>query len=96
MDGHQRRVWSRLPEEVDAFHRGERTTAQLVANLEGLVAAADVKDESLLHDFWNYRNDLLFEIAPGWFDSDRAILGGEARFRGWVAHVLASTDDDRT
>ena len=59
MDEHQRRVLGGLIDEVDAFLRGELTDARLVANLQGLVAAADIHDEQLLNDFWDRRNDLL-------------------------------------
>ena len=96
MDEHQRRVLGSLIDEVDAFRRGELTDARLVANLQGLVAAADIHDEQLLNDFWDRRNDLLLEIAPGWFDTDRPIPGGEARFRAWVHEILDTTDDQQT
>ena len=95
MDEHQRRVWARLPEEVDAFKRGELTIGELNSNLGGLVGAADIHDEDLLNEYWNLRNDLFLEIAPQWFDSSEPIPGGEARFRAWVADVLVQTGEDR-
>src|SRR5262245_13487517 len=87
MDEHQRRVWARLLEEVDAFKRGELTIGQLNSNLRGLVAAADIHDEGLLNEYWTLRTDLFLEIAPEWFDSRESIPGGEARFRAWVVEV---------
>jgi hypothetical protein len=69
---------------------------QLNSNLSGLIAAADFRDEELLHDYRNRRNDLFLEIAPEWFDSDQPTFGGEAQFRSWVIDVLANTGDDRS
>ena len=96
MDEHQRRVWARLLDEVDAFKRGKLTIGQLNANLGGLIGAADIQDEQLLNDYWDRRNDLFLEIAPEWFDADRPVPRGEAQFRAWVTDVLARTGDDRT
>jgi hypothetical protein len=92
MDEHQRRVWGRLLEEVDAFKRGELTVGQLNSSLNGLVSAADIHDEELLREFWERRNYLFCEIAPQWFDSDESIPGGEADFRAWVAEVPLRSD----
>ncbi|HEY3830883.1 MAG TPA: hypothetical protein VGO03_01190 [Acidimicrobiia bacterium] len=96
MDEHQRRVWASLLDEIDAFHRGELTVRSLVSNLNGIVSAADLHDEQLLHEFWDHRNHLLLDVAPSWFDAALPTPGGEARFREWVVDVLARTDDQRS
>jgi hypothetical protein len=85
-------------DSVDAFRAGEMDLSQLVAELHGLVDAADVQDAHLLSEWRDHAIDLDFELhmeSEGWpqgEDLDHLLSG----FRVWARRVLAATGDERT
>jgi hypothetical protein len=103
VDEHQRRVWGQMLTELDAFDEGAIDLGRLVTNLQGLMGAADLHDESLVRDFWNHcaeldmENELRTEnwALPG-AASDARLRDGIDQYRRWVEGVLAATDDQRT
>jgi hypothetical protein len=54
VDEHQRRVWTRMIESVDAFRADHFDLRKLVQDLQGLLGAADLHDRHLVNEWWNH------------------------------------------
>jgi hypothetical protein len=48
MDGHQRRIWRRMIDQIDQYRAGELSLSRLVTNLEGLLDASETRNANLL------------------------------------------------
>jgi len=103
MDEHQRRVWARMVESIDSYRAGRMDLGKLVSDLRGLMGAADLHNESLIHAFWNHEAPIEMELelrtepwAPANSASDDELDRAIGAFRAWALDTLASTDDQRT
>lgn len=69
MDEHQRRVVGSTLRELDAYEAASISLERLVANLQGLLGAADFKDTGLINEFWNQEAPIDGELElriEGW------------------------------
>jgi len=97
MDEHQQRMWGRMLESLDAFDGGDIDLTKLVADLDGLLTAADPHDEQLREDFYvlwirlQGANELRIEPwAPrGSFDEAR-LRADVQSLRQWLEDVPLS------
>jgi len=79
------------------------TLRKLVQDLQGLMGAADLHDQSLIAEFWSHEAPIDMELEPRTEDwappgsaSDEALDRALTGFREWVMDVLSSTADQRT
>ena len=103
MDEHQRRVWGRMLERLDAHQGGEVGLGKLLADLRGLLDAADLRDRVLTDEFRSWFAPLEGQYAlrtepwaPAGLASDDALDEALRDFRQWAAAVLRDADDRRS
>jgi hypothetical protein len=103
VDEHQRRVWMRMIKSVDAFRAGDVDLRKLVADLQGLLGAADLHDTDLINEWWNHAAPIDMELelrteawAPPGLASDDNLGRVLGDFEAWARSVLAATDHERT
>jgi hypothetical protein len=103
VDEHQRRVWNRMVEALDAFTAGEMNLITLASQLRGLVGAADLHDTNLVSQFWDVFQEIDMELelraetwAPAGSASDERLAAGVAALRSWATALLSRTDTERT
>ena len=103
MDEHQRRVWGRILERLDDYESGEVGLRKLLADLRGLLDAADLHDQRVINEFRSYFAPLEGEYelrtepwAPDGLASDERLDEALRDLRGWALAVLRDTDDRRS
>jgi hypothetical protein len=103
MDDHQRRVWARMIESVDAYRAGHFDLRKLVVDLQGLLGAADLHDAHLVNEWWDHEAPIDMELelrteawAPEGSASDEALDRAMSDFETWAREVLDSTDSARS
>jgi hypothetical protein len=103
MDQHQRRVWGRLLERLDAYESGEVGPGKLLADLRGLLDAADLHDQRVIDEFrsWFAPLEGQYELqtepwAPDGLASDEALDEALRDFREWALAVLRDADARRS
>jgi hypothetical protein len=102
MDEHQRRVWGRVADQLDAYDTGELALGQLISNLQGLLGAADIHDQGLIEQFWDHltpidgEHELRTEPwAPPGTASDQRLTQALTDFRAWATTLLKDPDTNR-
>ena len=102
MDEHQRRVWSQMVDEVNAYQAGRIDLGSLMWNLKGLLGASDLHGMRLVLEFWDHfaEIDMEFELrseawAPGGLASDERLREALETFKTWVVQVMANTTKER-
>lgn len=102
MDQHQRRVWGRMFERLDAYEGGDVGLGKLLADLRGLLGAADLHDQCTIDEFHSCFTPLEGQYllrtepwAPAGLAGDEALHEALRDFRHWAAAVLRDTDDRR-
>jgi hypothetical protein len=63
LDEHQRRVWGRMIEEVDANREGHIGLEHLAIDLKGLLGASDPHSDRLTREFWNHFAQINMEAS---------------------------------
>jgi hypothetical protein len=103
MDDHQRRVWGRMIESIDAYRAGQFDLRKLVVDLQGLLGAVELHDDHLVREWWNHEAPIDMELelrteawAPEGSASDQALDRALSDFQTWARQVLDSTDGERT
>jgi hypothetical protein len=103
VDDHQRRVWGRMLDSLDAYDAGIIDLAKLSSDLKGLLGAADLHDESLVTDFWDHFAEIEMELelrtegwAPAGSSSDERLKEALGGYRQWVQAVLSDANDQRS
>lgn len=101
MDEHQRRMWGRMIDRVDAYGGGQVSLWTLADDLRGLFAAADIHDAQLVDDFYDRFAAIDGELelrTEGWASpgaaDDVALARAVAGYRRWVQDVLATRGDE--
>ena len=89
-------------EQLDAYEAGDVSLAQLVRDLQGLLGATDLHDDSLVSEFWNHEAPIGMELelrtenwAPPGSASDDNLRRAITDYRAWASNVLATTNDER-
>ena len=90
-------------EAVDAFNDGDLELGKLCSDLKGLLGASDLKDTTLIDEFWNHfvEIDAEHELrTEAWgrkdLASDTELRASLDRYKAWVKTVIAATSDERT
>ena len=103
MDQHQRRVWGRMLERLDAYKSGEVGLGNLLADLRGLLDAAELHDQRLIDEFHPRFAALEGQYAlqtepwaPDGLASDEDLDEAIRNFREWALAVLRDTDARRS
>jgi hypothetical protein len=103
VDDHQRRVWRTMIEVIDAYESGAIALQKLASDLRGLLGAADLHDQTLVTEFWNYFVEIDMELelrtegwAPPGSSSDERLNEALRVYRRWAEQVLSETDNLRT
>lgn len=101
MDAHQRAMWTRMLDRIDALDAGTVELGELVRELRGLFVEANSHDQRVRDDFEVYwsaidaQHELRTESwAPSGTADDRALRASVDAFRRWVqTAVLADKTD---
>jgi hypothetical protein len=103
VDDHQRRVFKRMLDEVDAFDGSTSDLARLAKNLRGLIDAADLHERALMDAFWSHFQEIDMELelrteewAPAGSANDERLRAGIATFRAWAQSALDDSGSDRS
>jgi hypothetical protein len=90
-------------ERLDAHEGGSIDLGRLVVDLQGLMGAADLHDQHLVDEFWNFCAPIDMELelrteswAPAGSASDEQLSAAMRDYRLWVERVLATTNDERS
>lgn len=85
-------------ESLDDFENGRIELGTLCSNLEGLMGAADLRDQHLRDEFWNQYAEINMEHelrsegwAPSGSASDERLREGLDSYRRWVLNVLETS-----
>jgi len=87
---------------IDSYDAGNLDLGTLCSQLEGLLGASDLHDQSLVTEFWNHfvEIDIEHELrseawAPTASSSDEHLRDALLAYRRWVETTLAAEDHQR-